>query len=113
MKKISVVIPTYNEEENVEPLSMAIIDVFEKQLPQYDYEIIFADNHSKDSTRKILRRLCEQNRRIKAIFNARNFGQMRSPATAILSRNLPKRKIPCGCCILRFDLMKSTTKRTI
>ena len=34
MKKISVVIPTYNEEENVEPLSMAIIDVFEKQLPQ-------------------------------------------------------------------------------
>ena len=94
MKKISVVIPTYNEEENVEPLSAAIIDVFEKQLPQYDYEIIFADNHSKDSTRKILRRLCEQNRKIKAIFNARNFGQMRSPVYAL--------KQAYGDCVIRM-----------
>lgn len=94
MKKISVVIPTYNEEENVEPLSAAIIDVFEKHLPQYDYEIIFADNHSKDSTRKILRRLCEQNRKIKAIFNARNFGQMRSPVYAL--------KQAYGDCVIRM-----------
>ena len=46
-KKISVVIPTYNEEANVVPLSQAIIEVMEKDLSEYDYEIIqkrfFAD----------------------------------------------------------------------
>ena len=38
-KKISVVIPTYNEEANVVPLSQAIIEVMEKDLSEYDYEI--------------------------------------------------------------------------
>lgn len=46
-KKISVVIPTYNEEANVVPLSQAIIEVMEKDLSEYDYEILFIDNHSK------------------------------------------------------------------
>lgn len=78
-KKISVVIPTYNEEGNVVPLSAAIVRVMEEQLSRYDYEIIFIDNHSKDDTRRKLRELCGENKRIKAIFNARNFGQMRSP----------------------------------
>ena len=45
-KKISVVIPTYNEEANVVPLSQAIIEVMEKDLGEYDYEILFIDNHS-------------------------------------------------------------------
>ena len=40
-KKISVVIPTYNEEANVVPLSQAIIEVMEKDLSEYDYEILF------------------------------------------------------------------------
>jgi len=94
MKKISVVIPTYNEEENVRPLSEAIINVFEAKLPQYDYEIIFADNHSTDKTRRILRKMCEENKRIKAIFNARNFGQMRSPVYAL--------KQAYGDCVVRM-----------
>ena len=78
-KKLSVVIPTYNEEENVEAMTNAVRDIFEKQLPQYDFEIIYIDNHSKDGTRQILRRLCAEDKRVKAIFNAKNFGQMRSP----------------------------------
>ncbi len=78
MKKISVLVPTYNEEENVEPLSDAIISEF-KKLPQYDYEIVFIDNDSTDSTRERLRRLCAGNKKIKAIFNAKNFGQNNSP----------------------------------
>ena len=41
MKKISIMVPCYNEEENVEPLSKAIIEMFAKDLPQYDYEIVF------------------------------------------------------------------------
>lgn len=79
MKKISIMIATYNEEENVEPLSERIVGIFEKQLPEYDYEILFIDNFSKDKTRQKLIGLCQKNKRIKAIFNARNFGQIRSP----------------------------------
>jgi len=79
MKKISVLIPTYNEEENVIPLSEAIINEFEKKLPNYNYDITFIDNFSKDSTRFMIENLCMENNRIKAIFNTRNFGQFNSP----------------------------------
>ncbi|MGN1235750.1 MAG: glycosyltransferase family 2 protein [Christensenellaceae bacterium] len=77
-KRVSVLVPCYNEEENVIPLSEAIIAQFEK-LPQYDYEIVYIDNFSKDATRERLESLCAGNRKIKAIFNARNFGQFNSP----------------------------------
>lgn len=78
MKKVSLLIPTYNEIENVEALSKAIINEMEC-LPQYDYEIIFIDNNSKDGTRDRLREMCSQNLRVKAILNAKNFGQNNSP----------------------------------
>lgn len=79
MKKISIVIPTYNEQENVVPLSEAIINVLEKDLSKYDYEIIFIDNYSTDNTRTLLKGLCSENKKIKAIFNCKNFGQFNSP----------------------------------
>lgn len=84
MKKISVLVPTYNEEENVIPLSEKIIEQFETELTDYDYELIFIDNDSKDSTREKIRGLCRSNPRIKAIFNARNFGQFSSPYYGLL-----------------------------
>lgn len=79
MKKISLLIPTYNEEGNVKQLSEEIIGIFDRELPEYAYEIVFIDNYSKDKTRKILRSLCQNNSNIKAIFNAKNFGQFNSP----------------------------------
>lgn len=79
MKTVSVVVPTYNEEENAVPMAEAVIKLFEGELKHYDLELIFIDNHSKDSTRQILRKLCEENRKIKCIFNARNFGPFNSP----------------------------------
>lgn len=78
MKKISVLVPTYNESENVIPLAEAIIKEFSK-LPKYDYEIIFIDNKSSDDTREKIRDLNRANSKIKAIFNAKNFGQNNSP----------------------------------
>lgn len=84
MKKISIMVPCYNEEENVVPLSEAIIAMFAKDLPQYDYEILFIDNDSSDTTRVKLRQLCASNPKIKAIFNAKNFGQFNSPYYGIL-----------------------------
>ena len=84
MKKISIMVPCYNEEENVIPLSEALIDMFAKDLPKYDYEILFIDNDSTDTTRVKLRQLCKNNPKIKAIFNAKNFGQFNSPYYGIL-----------------------------
>jgi polyisoprenyl-phosphate glycosyltransferase len=79
VKKISIVIPTYNEEQNVVPLYEAISTILREQLSAYDYEIIFIDNKSKDHTRDKLRILCHKDKKVKAIFNARNFGQFNSP----------------------------------
>ena len=84
MKTISILIPCYNEEENVEPIAQAVIEILDRELPQYDYELVFIDNDSQDNTRPILRQMCSQNPKIKAIFNARNFGQFNSPYHGLL-----------------------------
>nr|WP_318685006.1 glycosyltransferase [uncultured Acetatifactor sp.] len=84
MKIISILIPTYNEEENIRPLSEAILEEFHNNLPDYSYEIVFIDNDSKDDTRSILRDMCSHNKNIKAIFNAKNFGQFNSPYYGLL-----------------------------
>lgn len=77
MKKISIVCPTYNEEKNVNELSNQLIEILENS--KYDFEIIFIDNHSQDNTREELMKLCLKHKKIKAIFNTRNFGQFNSP----------------------------------
>ena len=84
MKTISIVVPCYNEEENVIPLSRAITALFEHELADYRYELIFIDNDSRDRTRELLRGLCQSDPGIKAIFNAKNFGQFNSPYYAML-----------------------------
>ena len=71
-------IPCYNEEENIEAITSAVRDQME-QLPQYDWEIVVIDNCSKDNTRPLLREICAKDKRIKAIFNVKNFGQFNSP----------------------------------
>ena len=68
-------VPCYNEEENVIPMSEALVDVMTRELPQYDYEILFIDNCSQDRTREYLEKICAGNKNIKAIFNVTNFGQ--------------------------------------
>ncbi len=82
MKKVSIMVPCYNEEENVVPMSRALVEQME-QLPQYDYEILFIDNCSQDNTRTLLRGICAENPKIRAIFNSKNFGQFNSPYHAI------------------------------
>lgn len=79
MKTISVMIPCYNEVENAELMANSIVNIFNEALPEYDYEIVFIDNCSKDGTREVIRNLCAHNPKIKAIFNVTNFGQFNSP----------------------------------
>lgn len=83
MKLISIMIPCFNEVENVEPISDAVIEQIEQCKGvckgKYDYELVFIDNFSTDGTREKLCKLCIKNKKIKAIFNAKNFGQFNSP----------------------------------
>lgn len=83
MSKISIMIPCYNEEENVREIAAAVIETIERDLPTYDYDLLFIDNDSQDKTREYLREMCANNRKIKAIFNAKNFGQFNSPYHAM------------------------------
>lgn len=86
-KVISVMIPCYNEVENVEAISKAVINIIENKLAQYDYELIFIDNNSTDGTKDVLRSLCIENKKIKVIFNAKNFGQFNSPYYGLCQTN--------------------------
>ena len=84
-KTISIVIPCYNEEENVIPLANALRTCFREKLQNYHYELLFIDNDSQDKTRENLRALCKEDKGIKAIFNAKNFGQFNSPYYGMLN----------------------------
>lgn len=72
-KTIGINIPCYNEEKNIVPLYEAIKQVFEKELPDYNYLIQFIDNSSTDNTQLIIRKLCAEYTNVRAIFNAKNF----------------------------------------
>lgn len=82
-KLISVVTPCYNEEGNVMDIYNQVKDVFAK-LGNYRYEHIFIDNYSKDRTVEILKGLAQNDKNVKIIVNARNFGYIRSPYYALL-----------------------------
>ncbi len=79
MKKISILVPCYNEVDNVYPMSKTISQIMETKLSQYDYEILFIDNCSTDGTREVLEKICQESKKVKAIFNVTNFGQFNSP----------------------------------
>ena len=85
MKKISIMIPCYNEEENIVEIGDAVEKVILDNLSDYDYEICYVDNASTDKTRELIRKQCEKNKKFKAIFNVTNFGQFNSPFHGICS----------------------------
>ncbi len=85
MKRISIVSPCYNEEDNVEACHEAVRALFAEggPLAGYEREHIFADNCSEDTTATILRRLAAEDPSVKVILNARNFGPFRSNFNAL------------------------------
>lgn len=92
MKKISILIPCFNEEGNVLQIYEAVRDEMKKSCPNYTYEILFIDNKSKDNTRQIIREICGVDKNVKAIFNCKNFGQSNSPYYGLLQT--------CGDCTI-------------
>ncbi|QZD95743.1 glycosyltransferase family 2 protein [Qipengyuania gelatinilytica] len=91
---VSVLVPAFNEEDNVERAYKAIVNTFER-LPDYDYEIIFTDNHSTDRTFAILEGLARQDPRLKVIRFSRNFGYQRSLLCGY--------KAATGACSIQLD----------
>jgi len=77
-KTISIVTACYNEEENVLNLYNQVREVM-AGIGGYEYEHIFIDNSSKDNTVAILKAIAAQDKNVKIIVNARNFGHIRSP----------------------------------
>ena len=78
MKKISILIPCFNEHDNVVPMYEAVTKLMNESLSRYDYELLFIDNASTDGTRELLRGICSNDHRVRAILNARNFGMFNS-----------------------------------
>jgi len=82
-KLISIVTPTYNEEENIQEL----YDEIKKSIAsfvEYEFEIIVIDNDSNDKTQEILKNIASKDKNFKVIINNRNFGHIRSPYHGIL-----------------------------
>ena len=74
MKKIDIVVPCYNESENIRPLYQAIKDVFTKELPDYDFNLLLVNDGSKDSSLSVLQQLAKEDERVKYLSFSRNFG---------------------------------------
>jgi len=82
MKLISVISNCYNEEDNVKEVYLQVKKVFD-DLKSYKYEHIFIDNASTDNTVKILKEIAREDKNLKIIVNAKNFGYIRSPYYAL------------------------------
>jgi len=95
-KLISIVTPCFNEVENVDELYRRITAVM-ATLP-YDYEHIFIDNASTDATVSKIKNIALQDKRVKLIVNARNFGHIRSPYYGLLQSSGD------ACIVIASDL---------
>lgn len=74
MKKISIVVPCYNEEEAI-PLFYEEINKTSKEIKDYDFEFIFVNDGSKDNSALIMKELAKKDKRVKFIDFSRNFGK--------------------------------------
>ena len=83
-KKISIVTPTYSEDQNIEKLIFEIKKIMDSLQSKYDYEHIVIDNKSTDNTINILKRISKNKKNLKVIINSRNFGHIRSPFYGLL-----------------------------
>tara|TARA_Y100000389_G_C17457830_1_gene519400 strand:+ start:505 stop:1431 length:927 start_codon:yes stop_codon:yes gene_type:complete len=77
MQIISILVPVYNEEKNIIPLYKEIRRVFQN-LKEYDYEIIFTDNNSEDSSFEKIREINKNDKKVKGYSFQKNYGKEKS-----------------------------------
>ena len=73
MALLSVVLPSYNEEMNVENTAKTLAALFEKE--KMDYELVFVSDGSRDKTFEAIKKQSEENPRVKGVEFSRNFGK--------------------------------------
>ncbi len=78
---ISVVVPVFNEENNVRRAYEAILDVSKSLQPKYRFEVIFTDNHSSDGTFPLLQEIAAKDKAVRVLRFAQNFGVNKSILT--------------------------------
>lgn len=83
MKKISVVIPMYYEEEVADICYKRVVNNLKKLSDKYSYEIIFINDGSKDSTLEILKKIASNDDNVKIISFSRNFGHQAAVTAGI------------------------------
>lgn len=79
---ISICVPVFNEEGNIEALYDTVVEVMSQVRERYDFELLFTDNHSTDRTFEILKELAGRDPRVRVLRFSRNFGFQRSILTA-------------------------------
>ena len=79
---ISIVTPTFNEEQNIKKLYLEIKEIFTRI--NLEYEQIIIDNNSTDGTINIIKKIALEDKKIKVIINQKNFGHIRSPYYGLL-----------------------------
>src|SRR5947209_1804439 len=94
-KLISICIPVFNEEDNIENLYTRVSSVLNKIADRYDYEFVFTDNHSSDRTFELLADLARKDKRVRAIRFSKNFGFQRSILTGFREAR--------GDCAIQLD----------
>jgi glycosyltransferase involved in cell wall biosynthesis len=72
MKKISIITPCLNEKENLIDCCERVKKIFNNELKTFDYEHIIVDNNSDSETYKIIKKLTQNDKKIKAIINNKN-----------------------------------------
>ena len=81
---ITILVPVFNEEQNIEPLYQALQPVLARISDRYEFEILFTDNHSTDATFSVIERLAAHDSRVRALRFSRNFGFQRSIFTGYM-----------------------------
>lgn len=84
-KLITILVPVFNEEQNIEPLYEALQPVLAQLSDRYEFEILFTDNHSTDATFSAIEALASRDPRIRGLRFSRNFGFQRSILTGYLN----------------------------
>ncbi len=75
MKKISIIIPAYNEEKNIPLIHAELEKVFAKFSSEYVFDILFIDDGSIDGTKEEIEKLAKNNNNVTTINFSRNFGK--------------------------------------
>ena len=96
MTMLSIVVPVYNEEGNIEPLYAAINSALRQIEDRYEWEFVFTDNCSTDATFERLERLAARDSRVRVFRFTKNFGFQRSILTGYrLARGSAAVQIDC------------------